>query len=134
MNPWKGRNSDRVKAQQKAYYAARRENIKKRVYAWKGRNSDRVNAQQKTYYVRFKVKRLEQRREKRCELHGCVECKDWIDWRIGLPHTTITAIAAYARNTLDTKSDGKLVSDVPSANKSEGSSGEKTPCTLPQEN
>jgi hypothetical protein len=77
---------DQTKAYRKGYRAEKADELKAYDKAWRAKNADHVKAQNKTWKRHVK---------------GCVECKDWIDWRVGWPHYDNMCYRCYTRKFPD---------------------------------
>jgi hypothetical protein len=92
------------KAYHKTYYAANAEHQKTRNKAWRlanptyNKKSREKNRELKkatdqawrlanpTYNKEYYEKNAESIQSQNKEKRGCVDCRSWLDWRVGLPH------------------------------------------------
>jgi hypothetical protein len=105
QDAWTARNRDRVKAQQAAWKARNPDRVKAQQAAWRARNPDYVKVKNKKYYDTNRdamiVRRQVYRQTNTRELHGCVDCKFWPDFRVGLPHYDSHCYRCFSRKFPD---------------------------------
>ena len=79
-------NPDHQKAKRKAYYCKNAERCQASNAAWKKKNADRIKARDKAYRAANAERIQAYNQAYKQQNLGCVECKEWPDWRKGSPH------------------------------------------------
>ena len=83
---YSAKKAQEIKAYKKAYHAKKADEIKARSKAYHAKKADESRARSKAYYAKKAHEIKAQKKVYRQQKLGCVTCKSWPDWRIGLSH------------------------------------------------
>ncbi len=97
---WRAANKECHSARSKKWYAANKEREKDRSKKYQVDNFDSLKAIRKAKYAN-NPGIYASRREWLRNLRGCVDCKFWPDWRVGLPHYDSHCYRCFSRKFPD---------------------------------